>query len=88
MPRSFSEEVYTKILDGDTVKLSGVETKKDFESIRTNLYRNHKLMVEIGGTTLSIIASYSSESQEALFRLGTPKRALQKTYIIEIVDDS
>lgn len=89
MPRSFSETVYTRLLDGEHLKLSGV-SRSEYESLRVALYRNHTPLKELGGVAdeLAVIASYSAESQEAFFRLGIPTRGRRKEFTIESIKDN
>lgn len=87
MPRSFSQDLYVELLAGKSVRIPDI-TQNEYNSLRVALYRNHTPLKELGGVAdeLSIVASYSPQSQEAFFRLAPPTRKKMKEFTIEIVE--
>lgn len=76
-------EFYLSLIAGNQVKVS-VSGAEEFNSIRTSLHRYHRLVREIGGSELSLLADLTG--QEALFRLGTPRRK-RRTLEFEVIAD-
>lgn len=71
---------YTAILAGNTVKIA-VSNASEFNTIRTSLHRYHRLVREIGGSELSLLATL--DGQEASYCLGERKHT-RKEYAFTI----
>lgn len=92
--------VFDALLDAHTngkqLKIDGVATFNDYETLRTRLvkfWRDHiEIILAVGGEgsdpllELSLCGDYCSEDQSATFFLGKPRRKLAKSYSFSIVD--
>lgn len=81
-----TSKLYILILDNKRITLP-LRDKKAFEVLRTALHRHHRTMVEIGGSSLSIIGIWNADAEKGTFYLGI-KRNCQKEYTVEIVEET
>lgn len=93
-------QVFDAVVDngtnGKVVKIQGVASANEFETIRTRLCtlwsQHREVLLAIGGEDsdpllkLSLCGTFDKDASVAAFFLGKPRRRAAKSYSFEIVD--